>query len=105
MVARARRNGTSQGEDRVTVEISYGRSLARAALFFSLSRGGRPVRVHALSTTVLFPRTADEGRIAKGIPLPVPSICHRGEAELIRIRMPDTYLNVRAYINLFKMHE
>lgn len=25
------------------------------------------------------------------------------EAELIRIRMPDTYFNARAYINLFKM--
>lgn len=33
----------------------------------------------------------------------MPPICHRATPGLIRIRMPDAYLNARAYINLFEV--
>lgn len=58
------------------------------------------MRVHALSTTVPWVWGAREG-----YPFTCATNLSPREAELIRIRMPDTYLNARAYINLFKARE
>lgn len=57
------------------------------------------MRVHALSTTVL----SVMGIVGReGYPFTCATNLSPRGAELIRIRMPDTYLNARAYINLFK---
>lgn len=60
-------------------------------------------RVHALSTTVLSLSRISWG--AMGYPFTCATNLSPREAELIRIRMPDTYFNAHAYINLFKTGE
>lgn len=61
------------------------------------------VRVHALhrATAVLSRGYRVWGATRVSLYLRHQFVTAR-EAELIRIRMPDTYLNARAYINLFK---
>lgn len=67
----SRRNSRTAATGRSSKSL-YRRGSREMTPFFP-PRGGRPERVHALSTTV----ARGYGARAKGIPLPAPPICHR----------------------------